>query len=88
MLNAKPDRYSEHERSQLAEVQRATQAEIERYRKYESAEKVVRMFKDDLNSEPAKRIHRELHQLGLPALDGVRDEFLDLAERLSGRGKR
>ena len=56
--------------------------ERERFRAYGSASEVVRMFKDDLSSEPAKDVHRDLRDLGLPTLDDVRDDFEDLARRL------
>jgi hypothetical protein len=40
------------------------------------------MFEDDLNSEPAKKVHRKLGELGLPTLNDLRAEFEALAERL------
>jgi len=82
VLRARPERYSESQRARLEEVQDATRAERERYRRYGSARKIVEMFKDDLRSEPAQKIHRELAALGLPTLDDVREEFEHLAEGL------
>lgn len=38
------------------------------------------MFEDDLNSEPAKKIHRELKALNLPTLNDVKDDFLQLCK--------
>ncbi len=88
VLNAKLDDYSGREREEPAHLQRTTETEPERYRHHGSAEKVVKMFTDDLDSEPPKRVLRELHRLKLPSLDDVRDEFLELAQRLGIRSER
>jgi hypothetical protein len=82
VLKRRADDVSEKERGHLADVQRATRSERERFHHYGSAEEVVRMFKDDLDSEPAKKIHRELQRLGLPTLNDLRDDFLGLAKQL------
>jgi hypothetical protein len=82
VLRAKPSDIPEGKRSALEEVQRATKSERERYHRYGSADEVIRMFKDDLNSEPAKKVHRKLSELGLPTLNDLRAEFEALAERL------
>jgi hypothetical protein len=39
-------------------------------------------FKRDLDSEPAKKVHRELESLGLPTIVVIKDEFLKLAREL------
>src|SRR5579875_3150901 len=70
----------------LERVQDATRAEIERYRKYGSAEEVVVNFKRDLHSAPAKKVHAELRRLGLPTLDDIRDEFEQKARDLGVEG--
>jgi hypothetical protein len=75
VLNADPDDYSGDKRKKLEDVQRATRSERQRYENYGSAQELYRMFEDDLNSEPAKQIHRELKDLGLPTLNDVRGEF-------------
>ena len=82
VLNARPDRYPDNQKPKLEHVQRSTRSEKERFHHYGSAKEVVDMFKDDLNSEPAKKVHRELRDLGLPTLNDVRDEFEQLAEKL------
>jgi hypothetical protein len=66
---------SEADRRKLHDVQDATRAEIDRFDHYGSAQELVVNFKRDLSSEPAKKIHRESKQLGLPTLNDVRDEF-------------
>lgn len=58
VLRAKPDDYPESKRPQLEHVQRATEAEIERFRHYGSAETVVFNFKRDLSSGKAKKVYR------------------------------
>lgn len=82
IMRAQPDDLPAADRPQLAHVQDATRAEIERFRNYGSAEEVVTNFKRDLHSKPAKRIHRESRALKLPTLDDVRDEFLKRASDL------
>jgi hypothetical protein len=82
VLDAEPDRYSEGERPSLADVQQRTETEIERFRGYRSAAEVVTNFRRDLNSDAAKKVHRELKALGLPTVNDVRAEFEELASNL------
>jgi hypothetical protein len=82
VLKAKPDGRSEAEKRKLEHVQKATRAEIERYRNYGSAEEVVTNFKRDLTSDAAKKVHRELKSLHLPTLADIRDEFEEKANEL------
>ena len=82
VLRASPSDYkSESDKKVLADVQRKTKTEKERYAGYESAAKVKQMFEDDLNSEPAKKVHRELERLGLPTIPSLKAEFEQLCER-------
>jgi uncharacterized protein (DUF2267 family) len=85
VLRAKPDDFPKDKRDQLADVQRSTESEQERFRNYESAEKVVQMYRDDLSSEAAQKVHRQLRDLGLPTLNDVRDEFEQRARELGVR---
>jgi hypothetical protein len=71
VLNAKPEGRSTAEQAKLEHVQKATRAEIERFRNYGSAKEVVVNFRRDLNSEPARRVHSELRSLGLPTLNDI-----------------
>lgn len=82
VLRADAEDYPEDKRDVLRDVQRATRSERDRFRGYDTAEKVVDMFRDDLSSEPAQKIQRELHDLDLPTLGDVRDEFENLARDL------
>ena len=85
VLDADADSYPQSKRDRLKDVQEATRAEQERFRKYGSAQEVCRMFKDDLSSEPARKIHRELRDLGLPTLNDCKGEFERLAEEVGLR---
>lgn len=82
VLKARPDRYSENERRKLDDVQRRTETEKDRFEHYGSARDVVVNFKRDLDSEPARKVHRELKDLGLPTIVDIEDEFLKLADEL------
>jgi hypothetical protein len=59
VLRARPERFPEGRRKTLDHVQYATRAARERYNRYGSARKIYEMFKNGLNSDPAKRVHRE-----------------------------
>lgn len=84
ILDRKPDDYgSDADRRKLQEVQRATRSELDRYRHdYSSASDVIRNFKDDLTSEPAQKIDRELDTLGLPTLREIEPDFKRRVEEL------
>ena len=56
VIRAKPEDYPEGKRDKLRDVQRATESERERFRNYESAEKVYQMYRDDLTSDEAKEV--------------------------------
>jgi hypothetical protein len=75
VLRAKPDDYPPNKRDKLKHVQRATESERKRYHGYYSAKKFVQMFHDDLSSDAAKKVDRELKDLRLPTLDDIRDQF-------------
>jgi hypothetical protein len=82
VLKARPDRYSESQQRTLEDVQRRTETEKDRFEHYGSARDVVVNFKRDLDSEPARKVHRELKNLGLPTIVDIKDEFLRLADDL------
>jgi 5-bromo-4-chloroindolyl phosphate hydrolysis protein len=74
ILKASPEAHKSNQED-LKYVQDRTRTEKERYHKYGSANEVVRMFKDDLNSENARQVNDRLKKLGLPRLVDVKDEF-------------
>lgn len=80
VLQANPDSYPEDKRDELRDVQDATRAERERFHNYGSAREVYEMYKDDLSSEPAQKVHRQLHELELPTLGDFKAEFERLAQ--------
>jgi hypothetical protein len=82
VMRAKSDGRSEAEKKKLEHVKRATQAEIDRYRGYGSAEELVTNFKRDLSSGAAKKVHAELRSLKLPTIEDIRDEFERKAREL------
>ena len=63
----------------LAEVQRKTVSEKERFHGYDTAERIVAMYKDDLHSEKARPVNARLKELGLPRLVDVKEKFLKMA---------
>jgi hypothetical protein len=87
VLHAKADGRSEADKRKLEHVRDATQAEIERYRDYSSAEEVVSNFRRDLHSRAAKKVHAELRSLHLPTLNDIRNEFEDKARELGIEGR-
>src|SRR5438874_10615139 len=70
------------EREDLEDLKKRTQDEMGRFHGYDSAEKIVQMYKQDLHSEAARPVNARLQDQGLPRLVDVRDEFL----RLAGEG--
>jgi hypothetical protein len=82
VLRADPNIYPENRRHQLDDVKRRTEIEIERFHNYRSADEVVTNFRRDLSSDAAKKVHRELEQLGLPTVNDIRDDFERLAQQL------
>ena len=71
------------QREDLEDLKKRTQDEMGRFHGYDSAEKIVQMYKDDIHSEAAKPINARLQDLGLPRLVDVREEFLKLAGETS-----
>lgn len=84
VLRASADKYgNESEKKKLKDAKQSTEDTKKRYHKeYGTAEEVLKRFKDDLSSEPAKKVQKELKDLGLPTLPDLRDEFEKLADRM------
>lgn len=80
-INADPKRYPGDRQRELADVKKTAKETQESYHHYGSAEHIKSMFQDDLRSPYGKRQTDELHELGLPALSDVKDDFLDIAAR-------
>jgi hypothetical protein len=83
ILRADVRQHPEQKKKELEDVQRRTATEKDRYHHYDSAEKVVQMYKDDLSSEHARPVNKKVKELNLPILADVKDEFLKLAGEAS-----
>ncbi len=83
ILNAREDRYDERQRHTLRDVKRRTEEEKARFHGYDSAERIVAMYKDDLTSEVARPVNAHLKDLNLPTLADVKPDFLKLAGEAS-----
>lgn len=79
ILNASERDLGTKQREDLQDLKKRTEAEKARFHGYDSAEKIVAMYKDDLSSEAAKPVNARLQDLGLPRLVDVREQFLKLA---------
>jgi hypothetical protein len=86
ILKARKEDYAASEQRALADVQKATRSEQQRFRGYRGAAEVRDNYLSDLHSDTAKRINRELKRLRLPQLPEVKDEFLELAGGRKERG--
>lgn len=82
VINADPSDYPEGKREKLRDVQETTKSTKQSYREYGSAEKVRQMFRDDLRSDSARNVQREISSLGLPTLQDVKDEFERVADEV------
>ncbi len=79
ILHASERDLSTKQREDLEDLKRRTQDEMGRFHGFDSAEKIVAVYKEDLHSETAKPVNARLQDLGLPRLGDVREEFLKLA---------
>lgn len=79
ILNAADKHDTGKQHAMLADVKKRTEAEKARFHAYDTAERIVAMYKDDLSSEKARHVNAELEQLGLPRLADVKEDFLKLA---------
>ena len=78
-LNKSERDLGERQRQDLHDLQRRTEEEKARFHGYDSAERLVATYKDDLTSEIARPVNARLKDLGLPTLADVKDDFLKLA---------
>lgn len=79
ILHASERDLSAKQREDLEDLKKRTQEEMGRFHGYDSAEKVVQMYKEDLTSPAAVPVNARLQDLGLPRLLDVREQFLKLA---------
>ena len=79
ILHATEHNLSTKQREDLEDLKERTQDEMGRYHGYNSAEKILQMYKDDLTSPAAVPVNARLQDLNLPRLIDVREDFLKLA---------
>ena len=79
ILHASERDLSTKQREDLEDLKRRTQEEMGRFHGYDSAEKIIAMYKDDLTSPAAVPVNARLQDLDLPRLIDVREDFLKLA---------
>lgn len=86
VLKASPNHYkSESDKQKLRDLQETTRHTQQSYHeKYTTAQDVRDNFRRDLSSEAAKKVHRELRDLGLPTVNDIKNEFEQLADQLGG----
>ena len=84
ILNTSAEKYhSEAAKKKLQDAKQSTAGTKKRYHEeYGSAEEVLKRFKDDLSSDAAKKVQRELKELGLPTLPELSHEFEQLADQM------
>jgi hypothetical protein len=83
VLNASPDDYTKDKRNALKDVQGTTRSTQKRYHDhYKTAQDVYANYKDDLSSDAAQDVDRELRDLGLPTLKEIQWEVEKKAQEL------
>ena len=82
ILKALPDDYDGKEKETVEEVIKKTKNEQKKFHDYKSAEEVKKNFMSNVHSKAAKKLDKEIEQLGLPTLPQLKDEFEKLAEKL------
>jgi hypothetical protein len=74
---------SEDQKEKFRDVRRSTESEKHRFHdEYTSAQDVKDNYLSDLSSNTGKKKDEELEDLGLPKLPDVRDEFMELCDKL------
>lgn len=71
------------QREDLEDLKKHTQDEMGRFHGYDSAEKIVAMYKEEVQSETHKAFNARLQDHNLPRFVDVSDEFLKLAGEAS-----
>ena len=79
ILNASERDLGTRQREDLEDLKKRTEVEKARFHGYDTVDRIVAMYKDDLHWESANPLNARLQDLGLPRMVDVRDEFLKLA---------
>lgn len=85
ILDTSDDEFSsDKQKETFRHVRRSTESEKHRFHEeYTNAEDVKNNYLSDLSSDTGERITRESHELGLPTLPDVHDEFVQLCDKLN-----
>ena len=79
ILHASERDLGTRQREDLEDLKKRTQDEMGRFHGYDSAQKIVQMYKDDLTSPAAVPVNARLQDLGQPRHVDVREDILNHA---------
>ncbi len=82
VLKRSKDDFDTDTMKKFEHVKQATENDKERFHNYSSAEEIKTNFRRNLNSDSAKKIHRELKDHDLPRLPELEDRFYKLCDKL------
>jgi len=83
VINADPGKYSKEDQKKLEDIQRKTKNEKDQFHNdYNNAKEVKEGFLSDVRSDAAKKVDKELRHLHLPTLPEIKDDFMELCDKL------
>lgn len=82
ILNAKADRFDDQERKKLEDVKKKTESEKKKFHECGSADEIKSNYLSNVHSEAAEKVNHNLKSLGLPTMPSLKDEFMDLCNKL------
>jgi hypothetical protein len=84
ILNTSSDKYQGKEREDLQHIKEKTENEKRKFHEdYTRAEDVKKNFLQDVRSEPAGKLNKDIKRLGLPTLPELKDDFEKLCDKLN-----
>ena len=83
ILKASPERFSKQDREKFEYVKKKTENEKKKFHDdYTTARDVKDNYLDNVRSDAAGKINKDLEHLGLPTLPRLKDEFMALCGKL------
>ncbi len=82
IIETPSDKFKGDDREKFEDIKRKTQNEKEKFHHYKSADEVKKNFLQNVRSEPAHKLDKELKKLGLPTLPELKGEFEQLCDKL------
>lgn len=83
VINADPGKYNKEDQQKLEDIQRKTKNEKDQFHNdYNNAKEVKEGFLSDVRSDAAKKVDKELRHLHLPTLPELKDDFMELCDKL------